>query len=146
MRTCVDVNMLFVIYIVNEFDKGPVCYLSPWERGEDFSGDHLIFRRTKGGISRNWEPKRGDHWKLSKDSEGGPVKFAWKMKIWAGGSRKSSKVIRKDHFSEVTYLRTYTPHDKLFKARHRIRVYPSPPRGIIFNSTEKAGVIRIDQK
>ena len=30
-------------------------------------GDHLISRRTKGGISRNWEPKRGDQWKLWKD-------------------------------------------------------------------------------
>ena len=30
-------------------------------------GDHLIFRRTKEGISRNWEPKTGDHWKRSKD-------------------------------------------------------------------------------
>ena len=29
-------------------------YLSPGGEGaEDFRGDHLIFRRTKGGISRN---------------------------------------------------------------------------------------------
>ena len=38
-----------------------------------------------------------------KDSEGGPLKFAWKMKTLGGGSRKSSKVIRGDHFSEVTF-------------------------------------------
>ena len=39
-----------------------------WGRGEGgFWRDHLIFRRTKEGISRNWEPKRGDHWKLWKD-------------------------------------------------------------------------------
>ena len=30
-------------------------------------GNHLIFRGTKGGISRNWEPNRGDYWKLWKD-------------------------------------------------------------------------------
>ena len=40
----------------------------PWGGGIVFlGGDHFIFRRTKGGISRNWEPKRGDHWKLWKD-------------------------------------------------------------------------------
>ena len=44
--------------------------------------DHLIFRRTEGGISRNWEPKRGDHWKFWKDSEGGPLKCAWTMPVW----------------------------------------------------------------
>ena len=31
---------------------------------EDFREDHLIFRRTKRGISRNWERKRGDRWKF----------------------------------------------------------------------------------
>jgi len=63
----------------------------------------LIFRRTKGGSSVVTEnPKMGDRLKLWKDSEGGPFKFAWKMKTW-GGSRKSSKVIRGDHFSEVTF-------------------------------------------
>ena len=45
-------------------------------RAEDFGGYHLNFGRTKGGFSRNWEPKRGDHWKLWKDSEGGSLKFA----------------------------------------------------------------------
>ena len=45
-------------------------------RAEDFGGYRLIFGRTKGGISRNWEPKRGDHWKLWKDSEGESLKFA----------------------------------------------------------------------
>ena len=57
-------------------------------------GDHLIFRRTKGGISRNWEPKRGDHWKLWKDSEGGPLKFAWKMKTCGeGGDHESHQML-----------------------------------------------------
>ena len=31
---------------------------------EDFRGNRFIFGRTKGEISRNWEPKTGDHWKL----------------------------------------------------------------------------------
>ena len=75
-------------------------YLSPGG-AEDFMEDYLIFRKTKGGISRNWELKRGDRWKLWKDSEGVPLKVGWKMKTCGGGSRKSSKVIRGDHFSEV---------------------------------------------
>ena len=36
----------------------------------------------------------------------GPLKFAWKIKTLGeggGGLRKSSKVIREDHFSEVTF-------------------------------------------
>ena len=41
-----------------------------------------------GGVCRNWEPKRGDRWNLWKDSEGGPLKFAWKMKA-RGGDRES---------------------------------------------------------
>ena len=61
---------------------------------EDFRGDHLIFRRTKGGISRNWEPKRGDHWKLWKDSVGGPLKFAYMENEDVGGIAKVIKSYR----------------------------------------------------
>ena len=38
-----------------------------WEGEGAIGGDHLIFRRTKEGISRNWEPKTEDHWKRWKD-------------------------------------------------------------------------------
>ena len=65
----------------------------------------MILRRTKGGISRNREPKlktlegfvggRGG-WG---GCVGGALKFAWKMK----SSRKSSNVISGDHLSEVTF-------------------------------------------
>ena len=37
-----------------------------------------------------------------KDSDWGPLKFAWKMKTLGGESRKSSNVIRGDHFGKVT--------------------------------------------
>ena len=53
--------------------------------------------KQKGGsvVTENSKVKRGDRWKLWKDSEGGPLNIAWKMKTWWGGkSRKSSKVIR----------------------------------------------------
>ena len=53
------------------------------EEAEDFRGDHLIFRRTKGGISLNWEPKRRDCWRLWNDSEGGEaLKFSLQIKTW----------------------------------------------------------------
>ena len=41
--------------------------------------------------------------KILEGFRGGPLKFAWKMKTWEGGSRKSSKVIRGDDFSEVAF-------------------------------------------
>ena len=53
----------------------------------------MIFERKKGGIAENF----------GRIQRGGPLKFAWKMKTWEGGSRKSSKVIRGDHFSEVAF-------------------------------------------
>ena len=59
--------------------------------GEDFGGDHLIYGRTKRGISRNCEPKRWDRGKLWKDSESGPLKFAWKMKTKGAGIAKVNK-------------------------------------------------------
>ena len=49
-------------------------YLSPGGEGFFWRG-LLDFRRTKGG----------DHRKLWKDSEGGPLKFAWKMKTVGEG-------------------------------------------------------------
>ena len=52
--------------------------------------DHQVFRGTKGGISRNREPKRGGSLKLWKDSKGAPLKFAWKMKTWGGGGDRES--------------------------------------------------------
>ena len=84
----------FVSYTLSNPDKGPVIIYHLRGRG---GGEGT--RRILGEISRNWEPKRGDHWnhwKLWKDSEGGPLKFAWKMKTlrgWGGGARRSSNVI-----------------------------------------------------
>ena len=53
------------------------------ERELSFLGDHLIFRRTKGGISENFGKIRR-----------GLFKFSWTMKTMGGGeSRKLSIVI-----------------------------------------------------
>ena len=47
--------MLKKITCNNGRELGTGHYLSPGGGGgsEDFGGDHLIFRRTEGGISRN---------------------------------------------------------------------------------------------
>ena len=51
--------------------KGPVIiYHLGGGGGEDFGGDHLIFRRTEGGISRNWEPKGGGSLKILEGFKG----------------------------------------------------------------------------
>ena len=42
---------------------------------EDFGGDHLIFKRTEGGISRNWEPKRGGSLKILEGFRGGTTQI-----------------------------------------------------------------------
>ena len=72
-------------------------YLSPG--GEDFRGDHLIFRRTKGRISRKREPKRGiSERKVLKDLEGfrgGTTHICLENEgMGGGGSRKLSIDIR----------------------------------------------------
>ena len=76
-----------------------------WEGSEDFWGDHLIFRRTEGGISRSREPERGSLKKFWKDSGGGgTLKSAWTMPdMGGGGSRKLSIVMTGDRFNEITF-------------------------------------------
>ena len=60
----------------------------------DTRGDHLIFGRTKGSISPNSAViQRG----------GGTTQICLENEDMEWGSRKSSKVIRGDHFSEVTF-------------------------------------------
>ena len=85
---------------------GPAHYLSHWGRGgggtEDFSGDQLIFRRTKGGISRNWEPRKGESLKTLEGFRRGTTQICLESEDMGRGLRKSSKVIRGDHFREVT--------------------------------------------
>ena len=56
-------------------------------------------RRILGGITWFlWEQRegsvvtenpKGDHWKLWKDSEGGPLKFVWKTKTCGGAGREN---------------------------------------------------------
>ena len=46
--------------------------------------------RILGGISRSWEPKTGDHWKLWKDTEGGTTQICLENEgMWGGGDRES---------------------------------------------------------
>ena len=56
--------------------------------GEDFSGDHLIFGRTKGGIAENFGRFRAGTTQICLENES------------IGGI---AKVIKGEHFSEVTF-------------------------------------------
>ena len=49
------------------------------------------------------ENPKGGSLKTLDGLRGGTTKFVWKMKTWGRESRKSSNVIRGDHFSEVTF-------------------------------------------
>ena len=60
----------------------------------------MSLERKKGRSVVTENPKGGS---LKILEGGGPLKFAWKMKTWEGGSRKSSKVIRGHQFSEVAF-------------------------------------------
>ena len=69
---------------------------------ECFGGDNLTFRKTKGEISRNCEPKKGRLLKTLKGfrGEGGGTT---QICLDNDGSRELSIVIRGDHFNEVTF-------------------------------------------
>ena len=62
--------------LVTAFYRDQSLFIAWGWRAGDLRGGHLTFRRTKGGISRNWEAQMGDCCKLWKDSEEEPLKFA----------------------------------------------------------------------
>ena len=77
-----------------------------WGGGADnFRGDHLSFRRTKGGSVVTENPKGGSLETLEGFGEGTTqICLENEDMEGRGGSRKTSKVIRgPDHFSEVTF-------------------------------------------
>ena len=60
----------------------------------DFRGDHLIFRRTNGGISRNWELKsqKGGSLKTLEIFRGGTTQYCLKNEDMVG--REITKAIK----------------------------------------------------
>ena len=65
-------------------------------------GGSLNFEENKKGGSVVTENPNGGSLKTLEGFRERPLKFAWKMKTW-GGLQKSSKVVRGDYFSEVTF-------------------------------------------
>ena len=89
--------------------KGPVI-IYRLGGSEGFGGDHLIFRRTEGGISRNWEHKREgeESLKIFDGFRGVTTQICLNnasltCKDIVGGSRKLSIVMRGDHFNKTTF-------------------------------------------
>ena len=77
-------------------------YLSPEGGGEaeDFRGDHLILERKKGRSVVTENPKGGI---AENFGRGRTTQICLENEDMEGGSRKSSKVIRGHHFSEVAF-------------------------------------------
>ena len=92
-------------------------------------GDHLIFRTTKGGISRNWEPKRGESLKTLEGFGGGTTHFCLENEDMGGGggeSRKSSNVIGGSlQWSNIQ--RGDRVNFTLFSPKSSARFPPGPP-------------------
>ena len=65
-----------------------------WGGGEIMGGNHLILRITKGGISRNREPKRGDHRKFWKDQgRGETAQICLENEDIGSGDRESHQML-----------------------------------------------------
>ena len=63
-------------------------------------GITLFLGEKKAGSVVTENPKGGINENFGRIQRGEPLRFAWKIKTLRGGaSRKSSKVIRGDHFS-----------------------------------------------
>ena len=61
---------------------------------EDFRGITWFLGEQKGGSVVTENPKGGITENFGRIQRGGPIKFTWKVKTWAGGgSRKSSKLL-----------------------------------------------------
>ena len=96
----------------NELDSrektlgGPVI-IYRLEEQRILGGISWFLGEEKGRISRNWELKREDHWRLWKDSEGGTTQNCLENADMHGGGGGQTlwNVIRGDHFSEVTFKR-----------------------------------------
>ena len=64
-----------------------------WGGGGGGGGETCFLGEKKGGSVVTENLKGGNHGKLWKDSEGGPLRFAWKMKkTW--GAQGIVKVIK----------------------------------------------------
>ena len=63
-----------------------------WGSG-GYWGNHLIFRTTKGGVSRNWEPKRRDSWCFGRIQRGDHSNFLGKWRHGRGGDRESHQML-----------------------------------------------------
>ena len=70
--------------------------------GEGFGGITWFLGEQKGGSVVTENPKGGITENFGK-FQGGTTQISLENKDMGGGSRKSSYVIRRDHFSEVTF-------------------------------------------
>ena len=90
MRTCADVDMLFVILSTKLIRDRSLFIALGAGTGEDFSGDHLTFRRTKWGISCN-RTQKGRSLKTLEGFRGGTSQICLENEDMGGGIAKVIK-------------------------------------------------------
>ena len=90
MRTCADVDMLFVILSTKLIRERSLFIALGAGTGEDFRGDHLTFRRTKWGISRN-RTQKGRSLKTLEGFRGGTSQICLENEDMGGGIAKVIK-------------------------------------------------------
>ena len=83
-------------------------YLSPWGGKDFFGGVYLILGGQKGGSLKTLEGFRAGTTQICLENED------------SGGARKSSNVIRRDHFSEVTNREREPTQDRREQTQDRI--------------------------
>ena len=84
MRTCADVDMLFVILSTKLIRDRSLFIALGAGTGKDFRGDHLTFRRTKWGISRN-RTQKGRSLKTLEGFRGGTSQICLENEHMGGG-------------------------------------------------------------
>ena len=102
-------------------------FIAWWWCVEDFRGDHLTFRRTKGRISRNWEPKRGIAGNFGRIQKGEHSNCLRKLRHGGGGIAKVIQSYWGDHLSEVTFQRGDRLSFTLFSPKSSAPRPPRPP-------------------
>ena len=90
MRTCADVDMLFVILSTKLIRERSLFIALGAGTGEDFSGDHLTFRRTKWGIGPN-RTQKGRSLKTLEGFRGGTSQICLENEDMGGGIAKVIK-------------------------------------------------------
>ena len=109
-------------------------------------GNYLIFRRAKGGIQAWLKAQKRGSLKLWKGSEGGPLKFTWKMKTCGGGIARVIKSYQGGSLQWSNIQRRDRLNFSLFSPKSSGAPPPRPPPAIINDQSLRRLVTNCSQK